>query len=141
MDAVKPAIETLTDAIAPVEPDWNAIRERYLQGDSLADIALAHGTTDNAISVRAYQQKWKAQRASDILKDEKGLGAEIRGNLAVSCLEESRMFRDLLPSISPDMLDLYSRARMRLYDTTAKLLRWDADPVDSMKHAKPTLDI
>ncbi len=122
--------------IIPQAPDWKAIKERYLQGEDLAPIAEQYGVTVGAISSRAYTHKWKELQIRELLKDEKSTSAEIRGSLIASCLWESRMFRHMDPSASPEKLDLYSRVRLRLVETCGKLLGWDADPLKSAKHVK-----
>lgn len=134
---VETSLETgQTEAIAVTEPDWNLIRERYLQGEALADIAVQCGTTFNAISCRAYKEKWKEQHIKLLLADEKALSKEVRGNLLVSILRESLMFQRLDPSPIPDVLDTMSRCRDRLISSAGKLLGWDVDPVASAKPSR-----
>jgi len=136
MDNATDQPEANPAALTQIQPDWNSIRERYLDGEPLAAIAADNGVLPNTISVRAYSERWKELQVRELLKDPKAVGEEIRGNLIVACLRESRMFRRLEADASPETLDIMSRVRLRLYDTTAKLLQWDADPMDKAKHVK-----
>jgi hypothetical protein len=122
------------------EPDWNAIQERYLQGDALTDIANDYGTTPNAIATRACRLKWKDQQLRLLRKDQTALSEEIKGNLLVSILRESRMFYAQEPSIDAESADLWSKVRERLINSASKLLNWDADPVKDAKQAR-VLDV
>jgi len=136
MDNATTQPEINPTALVTVEANWKSIQERYLDGEPIAEIAADNGVTVNAISVRAYRDRWKELQVRELLKDPKAVGEEIRGNLIVACLRESRMFRRLEADASPETLDIMSRVRLRLYDTTAKLLQWDADPLDKAKHVK-----
>lgn len=121
---------------AVIEPDWNAIRDRYLQGDEIAGIAADFGVSANAISCRAYQNKWKDAQARLLLKDEALLSKEIRANILVSVLKESKMFQRLEPASNPVELDLWSKVRDRLVTTAGKLLGWSVEPGSNAKPAK-----
>lgn len=127
-------------AIGPVEPDWNAIQERYLTGEGLATIAADYGTTVNAISIRAHREKWKAQQFKVLLADEQAVSREVRANLVVSCLRESRFFHELAPSRNPIEQDLWSKIRDRLVSTAGKLLHWEQASTSGSKHAI-TIDV
>lgn len=123
-------------AITTIEPDWETIRDRYLAGDELSDIAEATGVTANAISCRAYQQSWKAEALRTLCRDEKRIGEEIRLNLLVSVYRESRMLQRIGASRVASEANAWSQARERCISAAARLLRWDDDPVASAKPAR-----
>lgn len=133
MDSATPPELTLP---APIEPDWKSIRERYLEGEELAQIAADNSTTVNAISIRASREKWKAAQFEQLLRDERLISNEVRNCLLVSILKESRFFQKQDPSSNPIEADAWSKVRSRLVDTAAKLLHWDADPLDRAKPAR-----
>lgn len=125
-----------TTALSAPEPDWNAIQERYLEGESSGDLAAEFGTTANAIRLRASKHKWKEKQLRRLQENEIELGKEVRGCLLVSVVREARHFRLIdLPS-NPIELDLLSKVRARLVDTAGKLLGWERDPVMDAKPAR-----
>lgn len=136
MDTETPASMSELPATVNVEPDWNAIRERYLQGDEINAIAADFGVTANAISCQAYRNKWKDAQLRLLSRDKVLLGEEIRGNVLLSVLKESRMLQRMDPSTNPVEADLWSKVRDRLVSTSSRLLGWDADPIANAKPAR-----
>ena len=133
-------MEAESVALAVVEPDWNAIEERYLDGESSIELAEAFGTTPNAIRLRASKGKWKDKQLRRLQDNERELSKEVKGCLMVSVLREARMFRLQDPVTNPIEADLWSKVRARLVDTASKLLGWERDALDSAKRVH-TLDI
>jgi hypothetical protein len=133
-------MESATMSELPVIPtpdtDWNLVRERYLDGEPLACIADECGTTANAISIRAHREKWKQLAVRELLGDERRAGEMVRGNLLISCVQESKLLAELQPSRNPAEQDVWSRIRLRLLDTSSKLLGWERDAVQDAKAAK-----
>ena len=137
LDTVCLSVDTETTALTPIEPDWNAIQARYLDGDSSAELAEEYGTTANAIRLRASKGKWKDKQLRQLGENEVELGREVRGCLLISVLREARMFRMTDPALVPEVLDTMSKVRSRLIGDAARLLGWDRenDPLASMKSA------
>jgi hypothetical protein len=125
-----------TTALELAEPDWKAIQERYLEGDSSTELAEEYGTTANAIRLRASKGKWKDKQLKQLQENEVELGKEVRGCLLVSVLREARMFRMTDPTPNAVELDLMSRVRERLVNTASKLLGWERDPLERVKSAR-----
>ena len=120
----------------PVEPDWNMVRERYLAGDELEDIADAAGTTVNAISCRAYREAWKAEALSDYCQDEQRASRDIRSHLLTSVYRESRLLARIGAKRNASEADQWSRVRERCIAAAARLLNWDGDAVARAKPVK-----
>ena len=118
-------------AIATAEPDWKAIQERYLAGEDHSAIAEDYGVTANAIRCRAHRHHWKDQLLKLIGKNRKEVGEEIKNCVLVSCLREARMLQRTDPQL--ETLDVTSRSRERLLDTTSRILEWDAVPLANAK--------
>lgn len=133
-------MEPAESALVAIEPDWNAVQERYLEGEELASIAQDHGTTAKAIAMRAWRYKWKDQQFRRLERDKKQIESEVRGCLTVSCLREARVFQREDPPADLQERDLWGKARLRLLDTASKLFGWDADPLAQTKQAK-VLDV
>lgn len=130
------AISVESVAVMPVEPDWNSVQARYLEGDDLSAIAVDNNTTVAAISTRAWRYHWKELQFKLLEKNAREVEREVRGCITVSVLKEARAFqRDDIPPIGPDR-DTFNRCRLRLLETAGKLFGWDADPVAAAKPAK-----
>ena len=125
-----------TVAIAPLEPDWNLIRERYLAGDDAQDIAEATGTTRDAIYSRAYRECWKAEALRAICRDEAAVSAEVRLNLVVSVYREARMLGRMSPAREANDARTWAQERSMCIESASKLLRWEEDPALRAKLAK-----
>jgi len=124
--------------LAPIaaEPDWNAIQERYLQGEELAVIAEDTGATVNAIRCRAYRNRWKQQQLRLLEKDKAAVEQEIRGNLLVSILRETRVFQREDIALDPITRDMLSKCRERLITSASRLLGWEErDALSGVKRA------
>lgn len=130
----------IQEALSPpatIEPDWNAIQARYFEGEELATIAADYGITDNAISCRAHREKWREQQLRLLVQaDEPAVSREVRSNLIVHVLKESRMFQRLDPVQSASEARAWAQARALCIDAASKLLRWEEDPVQRAKLAK-----
>lgn len=129
----------MADEVSPpatIEPDWNYIQERYLQGDELAIIAEDTGATVNAIRCRAHRNRWKQQQLKLLERNKLEIEHEIKGNLIVSVLRESRAYqREDIPA-DPESRDVLSRCRERLINAATRLFGWDADPLAKTKQVK-----
>ena len=123
-------------AIAPVEPDWNVIRERYLAGDELEDIGEACGVSANAISCKAYREGWKAEALREFCSNDAAVTHEVRLNLVVSVYREARMLGRMSSARRASDADAWSRVRERCIAAAARLLRWEEDPAQRAKLAR-----
>lgn len=123
-------------AIAPVEPDWNAIQERYLGGEELGTIAQDFGLTPQQIAKRAWRYRWTKQQFKLLQEQKDQTEAEVRGCLMVSVLREARCYQREDPPSDPKARMDYGKARMLCYETAAKLFGWCDDPVAKAKPAK-----
>ena len=130
------SVDIETTAISPIEPDWNVIQERYLDGDDLASIAEDHAITPKAISMRAWRYHWKAQQFKLLEKNKVEVEREVRGCLMVSVLREARMFQRMDPSANPIEADLWGKVRARCHDLASKLFGWERDPLDHARQIK-----
>ena len=129
-------MEGETTAITTLEPDWNAIQERYLEGEELGSIAADHNTTPKAIAQRAWRYHWKAQQFKLVEARRGEIEKEVRGCIVVSVLKEARAFQREDPSPIAAERDTFSKARERLYNLAARVFGWERDPLDSAKSAK-----
>lgn len=123
-------------AIAIPSPDWKTIQQRYFGDEGLDDIAKDYGITANSIAARAYREGWRDQQLLIEVQDQVSVSNEIRANILVSVLKESRMFMRMAPSRSAGEADTWSKVRERLVSTAARLLGWDADPLAKTKQVK-----
>lgn len=129
-----------TSAISPVEPDWNVIQERYLDGEPLAFIAADFGLTPGNIATRAWRYRWKSQQFKLVEQNKAEIEREVRGSLVVSVLKEARLFQAEDWPSDWGLRDTASKCRTRLIENAAKLFNWNSDPLAGMKQAK-ALDV
>ena len=133
--ATTPA-EPLSNTLAPLPPDWNLVRERYLNGDELADIAQSCGTTESAIWNRAFHEGWRDAELIAQVQDPIALSKELRDCVLVSVLKEARQVASERPRRNPGERITMAKARESLVAVAARLLGWSDDPAANAKQAR-----
>ena len=114
--------------LVPLDRDWNAIRDSYLQGKPALEIVKDYQVSLYALRIKAQQQGWRELQkvAQEFARNE--LSEEIRSNVLISVVKEAKLIRDYeIRSLESDEHERVSKNRERLVATAARLLGWDAE--------------
>lgn len=122
--------------ISPVEPDWKAIEERYLDGEEVKSIAADYGITPGSICSRAWRNHWRDRQFKMLEQNKKEVEREVKGCLTISLLKDARAFQRSDPPSDPAAWLTVIKARQVCLATAAQLFGWDDDPLAAAKTVK-----
>lgn len=109
--------------------DWNAIRQRYLQGMPLPAISAEFSMPPHSIRARADREGWRFAKEQALIIARQEISEEIKGRLLGSVLNDSRRacWEECHHPPHSEEYDKYSRGRERLINSAARLCGWDTE--------------